>query len=137
MFCGTCGNGYDYKTIKSLQRHEKAAAHKRRVDAQFAATEEADKRVTEKVRDEKQKAIKGGEKETARKANRDQREANARRNRSAAEKQADANWRQRKFHGKLAGMHKDVPDNCHRYRRGRFESLSSLPWFFRRRDASS
>ena len=68
MFCGTCGNGYDYKTIKSLQRHEKAAAHKRRVDAQFAATEEADKRVIKKVRGEKEKVRKAGEKETARKA---------------------------------------------------------------------
>ena len=68
MFCGTCGNGYDYKTIKSLQRHETAAAHKRRVDAQFAATEEADKRVIKKARGEKEKVRKAGEKETARKA---------------------------------------------------------------------
>ncbi len=41
MFCGTCGNSHDYKTFQSLQRHEKAAAHKRSVDAKFAATEEA------------------------------------------------------------------------------------------------
>ena len=104
MFCGTCGNGYDYKTIKSLQRHEKAAAHKRRVDAQFAATEEADKRVIKKVRGEKEKVRKAGEKETARKAgeketarkagdkekerkaNRDQRDVNIKQKRSKAEK---------------------------------------------------
>ena len=95
MFCGTCGNGYDYKTIKSLQRHETAAAHKRRVDAQFAATEEADKRVIKKVRGEKEKVRKAGEKETARKAgdkekerkaNRDQRDVNIKQKRSKAEK---------------------------------------------------
>ncbi len=32
MLCGICGNGRDYKTTQNLQRHEKAAAHKRRVD---------------------------------------------------------------------------------------------------------
>ena len=104
MFCGTCGNGHDYKTIQNLQQHEKAAAHKRRVDAQFAATEEADKRVIKKVRGEKEKVRKAGEKETARKAgeketarkagdkekerkaNRDQRDVNIKQKRSKAEK---------------------------------------------------
>ncbi len=41
MPCGTCGNGHDNTTTQNFQRHEKAAAHKRRIDAQFAATEEA------------------------------------------------------------------------------------------------
>ena len=37
MLCGICGSGRDYKTTQNLQRHEKAAAHKRRVYAEFAA----------------------------------------------------------------------------------------------------
>ena len=62
-----------------------------------------------KIRGEKEKERKGDEKEKARLAYRDQLGANARRDRSAAEKQADANRRQREFHKKVAGMHKDVP----------------------------
>ncbi len=58
--CGICGNGHDYKTTQALKKHENMTGHKRRVDAEFSATEEADKRVTKKVRDEKQKRGDGG-----------------------------------------------------------------------------
>ncbi len=43
FFCSVCNNGRDYKTIQNLNEHKKTASHKRKVDSDFAAVEEAEK----------------------------------------------------------------------------------------------
>jgi hypothetical protein len=43
FFCSVCNNGRDYKTIQNLNEHKKTASHKRKVDSDFAAFEEAEK----------------------------------------------------------------------------------------------
>ena len=43
FFCSICNNGHDYKTTQGLNKHKNAASHKRKVDAEFAAAEEAKK----------------------------------------------------------------------------------------------
>ncbi len=43
FFCIVCNNGLDYRTVQNLNRHKNAASHKRKVDAEFAAAEEAEK----------------------------------------------------------------------------------------------
>ena len=100
FLCRVCGDGHDYQTNQRLKAHEETAAHKRSLDPEFAAAEEARKVATKKARDDKEKA---------RMANREQREANGRRDRSAAERQASANKAQKIFHKKVAEMSKDVP----------------------------
>ena len=41
--CAVCNNGHDYKTLQGLNKHKNAASHKRKVDPEFAAAEEAEK----------------------------------------------------------------------------------------------
>ena len=41
FFCSICGNGHDFKTLQNLKKHEKTASHKRKLDPEFAAAEEA------------------------------------------------------------------------------------------------
>ena len=70
--CDVCCNGHDYKTSQNLKKHENSSSHKRKLDPEFAASEEAEK-ATKKAankatRDEKETARKAGGKETARKA---------------------------------------------------------------------
>ena len=43
FFCSVCNNGRDYKTIQNLNEHKKTASHKRKVDAEFAEAEKAEK----------------------------------------------------------------------------------------------
>ena len=42
-FCSVCGNGHDFKSRSHLNQHEKSASHKRKIDPEFAAVEEAEK----------------------------------------------------------------------------------------------
>ena len=43
FFCSVCDDGHDFKTLKRLNEHKKTASHKRKVDTEFAAAEEAEK----------------------------------------------------------------------------------------------
>ena len=66
LSCGLCNTGHNFKTVQALNKHNKSASHKKRLDPEFAAAEEAAK---------KAKQENYGEKETARKAARDQSKA--------------------------------------------------------------
>ena len=66
--CKHCNPNHDFLTAKKLSRHENTPSHKRKFDPEFAAAEEVQKVAAKKIRNEKQIAIKAGEKETARKA---------------------------------------------------------------------
>lgn len=62
--CAPCGSGHDYKTIHNLKRHQQTAGHKRRLDPEFVAVEQAKNVaaeqaknvVTKRARDENEKA---------------------------------------------------------------------------------
>ena len=43
FFCSVCNKCHDFKTLKRLNEHKKTASHKRKVDSEFAAAEEAEK----------------------------------------------------------------------------------------------
>ena len=66
VLCSLCNTGHNYKTVYALNQHNKSASHKKKLDPEFAAAEEAAK---------KAKQENYGEKETARKAARDQSKA--------------------------------------------------------------
>ncbi len=91
FFCSVCGNGHDFKTLQNLKKHEKTASHKRKLDPEFAAAEEAAKAANKKVRDQK---------ETARLV---------KRRRSNAVKQARANDLQKALYAKLQKLNKAPP----------------------------
>jgi hypothetical protein len=50
FFCTVCNNDHDYKTLKSLNQHKNSASHKRKVDPEFAAAEEAEKAAKKRQR---------------------------------------------------------------------------------------
>ena len=44
VFCELCNTGHNYKSLKALNKHNKSASHKKRLDPGFAATDEAAKK---------------------------------------------------------------------------------------------
>ena len=44
--CNCCNANHDFKTAAKLSRHENTPSHKRKVDPEFAAVEEAEKTAT-------------------------------------------------------------------------------------------
>ena len=58
FFCSICGNGHDYKTLQNLNKHENAASHKRKIDPEFAAAEEAAKAAKKAATDKRETARK-------------------------------------------------------------------------------
>ena len=91
IFCSVCDNGHDFTTLQKLKRHEKTASHKRKVDLEFAAAEEAEKAAKKAARDTK-------ETDRMRK-----------RRRTEAEKQSASLKNQETLRAKLAKMNKAPP----------------------------
>jgi hypothetical protein len=89
FFCSVCDTGHDFKTLQNLNQHEKRASHKRKLDPEFAAAEEAEKAAKKAARDTK---------ETARLKETDKLR---KRHRTKAEKELASKENQRTFYAKL------------------------------------
>jgi len=62
FFCSVCDDGHDFKTLKRLNEHKKTASHKRKVDTEFAAAEEAEKAAKKAAAEAKKAAAEEAEK---------------------------------------------------------------------------
>jgi hypothetical protein len=54
FFCSVCGNDHDFKTLQNLNKHEKTPSHKRKLDPEVAAAEEAEKATNKAAKDLKE-----------------------------------------------------------------------------------
>ena len=56
VFCELCNNGHNFRTLQAFNQHKKSVLHKKRLDPEFAAADEAAKKAKQKIYCEKETA---------------------------------------------------------------------------------